>query len=341
MEITLDELTVLAERYLAASGAPAHEIAVAVEMCLDAELRERRSHGVRLLRNIMGEYASGATRRRELGIERETPVSAVVDGGYHLSPFVHRVAVDLLIAKARASGIAVVAVTFAGVSGALGNLVERVADHGLVALAFNTAPAVVVPPGTTEALLSTNPLAIGVPRADGSSFVLDMATSAIAFNQVVRLRGLGEQLPEGVAVDEHGELTTDPNAALDASGVARLLPFGGHRGYGLSLMIELMVAGLIAGRVGSDKQRGLVPEPDDFGGLYLAFDPALLGDPAAGFAVNEQLVEQIVAAGGRIPGERSRLAREEHLRRGTVALDPEAAAILGIQERTEDPSGNV
>lgn len=311
-------------------GAPRDEAEVATEMCLDAELRGHRSHGVRLLRNIATEYRQGAGRRAAITVEHETPASATMNGGYHLSPYVHRMAVDLLAEKAAASGIAMVGVRHAGVSGALGYLVERVADRGLVAIAINSTPLVVVAPGTTEPVLGTNPIAIALPRAGSQPLVLDMATSAIAFNDVMRLRALGGTLPEGVALDAHGELTTDPNAVVDAQGRGRVLPFGGHRGFGLALMIELIVSGYVTGRTGAAKRGDVLHEPDDFGGLYLAFNPALLGETGAANAAVENLLDEIVAAGGRLPGENSRQARDARRAAGSIVLDENAVSVLGL-----------
>lgn len=329
MEMSIATLRQTMQAAFEELGAPREEAEAATEMCVDAELRGHRSHGARLLRNIAIEYRQAAERRGAITVQNETAASATLDGGYHLSPFVHRLAVDLLADKATVAGVAMVGVRHAGVSGALGYLVERVADRGLVAIALNSTPLVVVAPGTTKPVLGTNPIAIALPRTGGRPLVLDMATSAIAFNDVMRLRTLGGTLPEGVALDADGELTTDPSAVVDERGRGRLLPFGGHRGFGLALMIELIVSGLVTGRTGAAKRGAVVHEPDDFGGLYLAFDPRLLGDGSGETAV-ENLLAEIVGAGGRLPGESSRLMREARLAAGTVELDDSALAALGI-----------
>lgn len=330
MEISIDDLRARVSQHLAGTGAPAEEVAAATEICIDAELREHRSHGIRLLRNIATEYALGESRRRPIRVEEATPAIATIDGGYHLSPFVHREAIDLLVRKTAITGIAMVGVRSAGVSGALGYMVERTAQAGYVGIALNSTPLVVVAPGSATPSLGTNPLAVGVPRASGAPLVLDMATSAIAFNEVMRLRALGGKLPQGVALDAGGNLTTDPNAAVGADGRGRVLPFGGHRGYGLALMIELLVSGYVTGRTASAKRGEQVHEPDDFGALYLAFNPALLGDPEAGNAAIEALLTDITASGGRLPGEHSRELRDAHLAAGTVTLDDTARQALGL-----------
>jgi L-2-hydroxycarboxylate dehydrogenase (NAD+) len=314
---------------LVAHQVPLLEAEVGARLCVDAELRGHSSHGVRLLRNVLAEHAAGAARRSDLRLIGETPVSAQVDGGFHLSWFVHNHAIEVAVAKALSVGIGLVSVRNAGVSGALGYLVEQAARRGLVCLALNSTPAMVVAPGTAVPTLGTNPLAIGVPRRDRMPIVLDMSTAGIAFNQVMRLRGLGDVLPAGVALDSSGELTTDPHEAIDTtSGRARILPFGGHRGYGLALMLELLVAAGVSGRTASDKRGPVVLEPSDFSALYLAYQPGLLGDPAVADAATERLLADLQEQGARIPGEVSRLRRERCLRDGQVEIDPEADAIL-------------
>jgi L-2-hydroxycarboxylate dehydrogenase (NAD+) len=310
-------------------GAPENEAAIGAEMCVDAELRGHSSHGVRLLRNVAAEYERGADRRRAMTIVDESPVSARLDGGFHLSWFVHRSAIDLVIEKAGTMGIAVVSVGNAGVSGALGYLVEVISAAGLVGLAANSSPVTVVAPASSVPSLGTNPLAIALPRRSGTPLVLDMATSSIAFNEILRLRANGRALPDGVAVGADGATTTDPDLAVDKdSGRGRILPFGGHRGYGLALMLELMVSAGVTGRVGRDKRGPVVLEPADFSALYLAYQPGLVGDPDQALDATDRLLADLTAAGSRIPGESSRLRREQCLRDGEVDVDPDGLDVL-------------
>lgn len=328
MKVRIDQLTADVHAALQAMGVPDEEAKAGASCCIDAELLGHSSHGVRLLRNIGVEYIGGAERRRPVSIT-ETPVSAQVDGGYHLSWFVHQAAVDLAAAKAHAVGIGIVSVRHAGVSGALGSLVERVAATGLVCIAVNSTPVTVVAPETSVAALGTNPLSIGVPRRGGQPVVLDMATSSIAFNQVLRLRETGGVLPNGVATDDQGTATTDPALAIDpASGRGRILPFGGHRGYGLALMIELMVAAGVTGRTGAAKRGPVVLEPDDFSAIYIAYQPGIVGDPDAALDATDQLLEEVIAAGGRVPGESGHERRAACLRDGSVDVDDAALQLL-------------
>jgi LDH2 family malate/lactate/ureidoglycolate dehydrogenase len=239
------------------------------------------------------------------------------------------VASDLVSEKALAAGIAIVSVRRAGVSGALGYLAERAARDGLVSMVFGSTPLTVVAPGTTVPALGTNPLAIGIPRPSDNPLVLDMATSAIAFNQVMRMREIGESLPADVANGPDGSMTLDPADAIDSlSGRGRILPFGGHRGYGLALMLELMVSAGATGRTGDAKRGPVVLEPEDFGAIYLAYRPELLGNAADMQASIESLIAELDRMGARVPGERSRALREKALLTGEVEVDPQAMALL-------------
>jgi LDH2 family malate/lactate/ureidoglycolate dehydrogenase len=300
-------------------------------MCLDAELRGHASHGLRLVRNLIAEYTVANPRRTELRIVSETPSSARVDGGYHLSLFVHRHAVDIAIEKATNTGIAIVSVANAGVGGAVGYLVERIAAEGLFAVALHTTPSTVVAPGTRIPALGTNPIAFGIPRGTHPPVILDMATSSIASNQVRQLAAAGADLPRGVALDEEGEPTTDPKRATDAeSGRARILPFGGHRGFGLALMLELLVSGGVTGRTGEGKRGPSVMEPGDFAAIYIAYRPEIVGDPASSNAAITSLIEELENEGARVPGENSRRLRDERLASGVLELTDEVREILGV-----------
>lgn len=329
MRVSTNVLAADIQQVLVRHGIPQKDAAVGTEICLDAELRGRSSHGVRLVRNLVAEYQAGEGRRTPLAVVHQTPVSAAIDGGFNLSLAVHRTAVDLAAEKATASGIGIVSVRNAGVSGAVGYLVERIANHGLVGLSLNSSPAMVVAPGTTEPTLGTNPLAVAIPRTQRSPLVLDMATGAIAYNQVLRVRGAGDQLPIGVAVDGDGNPTTDPGSAIDqGTGRGRLLPFGGHRGYGLALMLEILVAAGVSGKAAAGKRGPRILEPSDFAAMYLAYDPVLVGDPASAASATEDLIADLQAQGARLPGESSRILRDERHRTGTIDIDSEAAEIL-------------
>ena len=302
-------------------GAPQDEADIAADICLEAEVLGRQTHGVRLVGNIRREYANGSSRRRPVRIERETATSAVVDGGFHLSLYVHDLAARCARQKALEAGIAIVGVTNAGVSGALGVHAHRMSGSDVVSLILSSSPSVVVPPGSAAPLLGSNPIAIAVPRADGDPVVLDMATSEISFNGLRVAIQQGTRIPPDAAVDATGQPTTDPSAAVDGAGRGRLLPFGGHRGFGLALMIELLVTGNLSDAIGADKIQPVLAEPSHFPGLYVAYRADLLDEPGRLAARTSRLLADVGAAGARAPGEQSSRRRHETRSAGSIDVD--------------------
>jgi delta1-piperideine-2-carboxylate reductase len=156
-------------------------------------------------------------------------------------------------------------------------------------------------------LLGTNPVAYGIPTED-VPFVLDMGTSAITGGDVLTAAADGAELPPGVAVDATGAPTTH---AADVLGGGALLPFGGHKGLGLSLTVEILNKALT----------GASGDPGDWGHVFVAFSASLLGDEVDVRRRAQAEVERLEAAGTRIPGHHTLRSRDEALRRGWVDVD--------------------
>jgi len=130
------------------------------------------------------------------------------------------------------------------------------------------------PYGGTESVLGTNPIAIGLPT--DPAFNLDMSTSGIARGTVLHYQETGQELPEGVALDADGRPTTDPEAALDGT----ILPFGGAKGSGLAIAVEVLAGGLVGAAMGTDVTGTYHTEdPCTKGDLFVAIDPEALGAP--------------------------------------------------------------
>ena len=328
MNLGIDELRGKLLAAFIGIGVPVAQAHVAADVCLQAELLGRVTHGVRLAGNVSREYHQGASRRRPVEVLRDSPATALLDGGFQCSLWVHRQAAELAADKASASGVSVVAVRNAGVSGALGLHTEAMARRGVNAVALNAAPAVVVPPDGRTALLGTNPMSIAVPSSTGEPLVLDMATSAVSFNEVLVARAAGRELPFGVAVDSAGRPTRDPAQAVDSTGRGRLLPFGGHRGFGLALMVELLAGAGVGHLAGSAKHGPTLADPSYFPGLYLAWRPDVVGDPASADDAGEQLLRDLVGEGVRLPGATSRRRRAAALERGALDVAAESVSLL-------------
>jgi LDH2 family malate/lactate/ureidoglycolate dehydrogenase len=201
----------------------------------------------------------------------------------------------------------------------VGYYAERRASEGFVCIAFTTTEVLVHPFGGAEALVGTNPIAIGIP-ANPRPFVLDMATSVSAMGKIIAMKHRGERIPEGWAVDKDGRPTTDPEEAIHGS----LSPAGGPKGYGLGIAIA-MLGGLLPGTEIGRKVLGTLDT--DYrctvGDLFILIDPKAF--PGAETIANgvkgylDDLRASRPAVGFKqvmVPGDPEFRLREERLAKG-------------------------
>ncbi|MCY1411120.1 Delta(1)-pyrroline-2-carboxylate/Delta(1)-piperideine-2-carboxylate reductase [compost metagenome] len=224
---------------------------------------------------------------------------------------------ELLVEKARSAGIAVLAIHNSHHFAALWPDVEPFADEGLVALSVVNSMTCVVPHGARQPLFGTNPIAFAAPCAGTDPIVFDMATSAMAHGDVQIAARKGEQLPDGIGVDSQGEPTRDPQKILDGGA---LLPFGGHKGSALSMMVELLAAALTGGNFSWEFDWSQHPGAKTpwTGQLIIVIDPSKA--EGGRFAERSyELVRQMQSVGlQRMPGERRYRERELSARQGVT-----------------------
>jgi delta1-piperideine-2-carboxylate reductase len=239
---------------------------------------------------------------------------------------------SLLVDKARSAGIALLAIHNSHHFAALWPDVEPFAEEGLVALSVVNSMTCVVPHGADRPLFGTNPIAFAAPRADGPPIVFDLATSAIAHGDVQIAARKGERLPPGMGVDSLGQPTQDPKAILEGGA---LLPFGGHKGSALSMMVELLAAALTGGNFSfefnwSDHPGARTPWT---GQLVILIDPSKT--TGQNFAERSQeLVRQMHAAGlRRLPGDRRHRSRAKSQE---IGIEINAQDLKQLQELAED-----
>lgn len=239
-----EDLLHLATGVLKDAGATHRNATIVAESLVESNLRGHDSHGVRRL----VPYVQFIREQRldpaaEPTTERDRAVLAV-DGHNGFGQVAARQAVQDLKTTAHEHGVAAATVRNANHVGRIGEWVEALADDDLVALAFCNAEPIVAPFGGRERRLGTNPLAWAAPRATPNpALVMDWSTAAMPEGKVAVAKARGDELPEGVVVDGSGQPSTDPQALYDGGA---LLPFGAHKGSGLSVMIQL-VGGALAG----------------------------------------------------------------------------------------------
>ena len=250
--------------------------------------------------------------RRPIKIVHETPLSAVIDGGNNVGYVSVYHATQLAIKKAQVSGFASVGVYDSYYSGRNAYFVEMIANAGLVGIHAASAKPRVLPIGGLKPAFGTNPLCFGFPSKNGP-VIYDMGTASIMVGEIMLFAHIGQELPEGIAFDADGNPTRDPNAALKGGWV----PFGGHKGHGLSFAVQAL--GLLAGAALS---HGKV---QDYGFLLFVLDPKLML-PGGEFPDQmAELVDKVKATPRRpgvdeirIPSERAFRERERRRKEGLV-----------------------
>jgi LDH2 family malate/lactate/ureidoglycolate dehydrogenase len=247
----------------------------------------------------IAEEARNRQTRAEPFIVRETPSSALVDGGNTIGYIAAFRGAEIAARKAKETGLSIVGVFNSFYSGRNAWYVENIVRHDLVAIHTCSASPRVLPPGSRAPLLGTNPISIGFPSTNGP-VVWDIGTASVMWGDVQLMARLDHELPEGTGYDEDGNPTRDASKVLKG-GVA---PWGGHKGYGLSFCIQAL--GLIAGAA---LGRGVV---NDYGFLFIAIDPGLTQPDNAFQRQMTELIETIKALPKqdgveeiRIPSERS------------------------------------
>jgi LDH2 family malate/lactate/ureidoglycolate dehydrogenase len=219
--------------------------------------------GTEPIQDIIAEYP--------VKIERETKVSALLDGGKNPAIVVAKTAADIAIQKAKESGIAIVGArnTFSS-NGAQAYYAEQIAKQDLIGIMMSRSPGSVAPFGSIDPLFGTNPIGYAFPT-DTDPIVFDGATSAMTFYGLVVAKAHNEKLPEGIATDKDGNPTTDPSAVIDGGAIA---PFGNsHKAAGFGMFVELMAGPLIGGAYLDYKTFD-----KEWGSTIIAIDPNILVD---------------------------------------------------------------
>jgi (2R)-3-sulfolactate dehydrogenase (NADP+) len=250
-------------------------------------------------------------------VERRRPGAALIDAANGFAFPAIAAAVGLLPAMARAAGIACAAIRRSHHCGAAGHPVERLAEHGFVAMMFANTPAAIAPWDGSKAVFGTNPIAFACPLPGRPPVVVDLALSKVARGNILAARQKGERIPEGWALDAEGQPTTDPDAALAGT----MLPLGDAKGTMLALMVELLAAGLTGANYAAEASSFLDAEgpPPGTGQLIIAFDAAAFGGSAEHFATLIAAIE--AQPGTRVPGSRRLTARRKAASEGLTVSE--------------------
>ncbi|HEX4764261.1 MAG TPA: Ldh family oxidoreductase [Usitatibacter sp.] len=331
--MTEAELDALARRALEGLGLSAANAATVARILVMGDLFGHATHGVLRLESYGERIRNGAiSATAEPVVEDVAPAIARVDGHGAIGPLVGTRALEAAIGRARALGVGVAFVRNGNHFGAIAPYCWLAAQQGFATLIGSNASVTIAPTGGREERLGNNPLGIGVPRPGADPVILDMAMSVVARGKIRAAVKKGEAIPATWATDRAGEPTTDPKAALEGF----LLPFGGYKGYGLALMIDLF-AGLLSGGAYLTHVKSWLDqpmEPGNLGHFFIAIDTKRLGSSewlAQRVADFARIVHETPAADPatpvRLPGEIEMENFRRHRRDG-IGIDPALRAKL-------------
>ncbi|HEX5541692.1 MAG TPA: Ldh family oxidoreductase [Micromonospora sp.] len=316
-----------------ALGFSAAAATVVAESLVAADLRGIGSHGVMLVPMYVDRIQAGSVSCRERAeLVRDFGAIAVLDAGHALGQLTGEQAMRLAVQKARQYGVGAVTVRNAFHFGGGFRYVQQAAAEGCIGIATANTRPLMPAPGGAAPVVGNNPVAIGVPQPGSDPVILDLALSEAALGKIRLAAGEGKAIPATWATDNQGRPTTDPEAAIDGL----LLPTGGHKGYGLALMVDVL-AGVLSGGGYGHHVMGLYADmsvPNNCAHFFLALDVAAFGD-AAGFGqrltdLADQVRSSKRAAGVdtvHLPGDLSSARYTQALAEG-VALEPSVLSQL-------------
>jgi len=330
--VTVESLRAYGCEALEKAGLPPEGAAIVTEVQLEASLRSQPTHNMGSIPRYARRNASGRTNPQpRFQIERETAVSALVDGDNGQGQWVAVWAMQLAIRKAKESGIAIVGARRSNHFGAAGHYAWLAAKENLIGLATSNAGVWLAPTGGLTPTFGNNPLGVGIPAMRNPSIVMDISMSVAAKGKIGLHLADGNPLPMGWIFDRFGRLSIDPSDLAAGLGV----PMGGHKGYGLTVVLETL-AGILtgAGFCRDHRRERMRQGPPDLGHLFMAINPELFMPIAEFKSRVDSMVEQ-VKSGERaenvsellLPGEIEMRARAENLIEGVPILSVTYSAL--------------
>ena len=261
-------------RVMQAAGLAAEAAEVFADALVYADLRGIGSHGVTRLSVYSKRVASGVIRGdAQPEILTDCGGAITVDARDGIGAYVARKTVDWCMERAARLGCCCATVKNATHFGSGAFFTEYAAKKNMICFVISNSEAAVVPTGGAVPMLGTNPLSLAIPAGKHEPYVLDMATSVVARGKVVLAQKEGRSIPGDWGVDKHGVPSTDPAAILDGGA---MLPFGGPKGYAISLMIDLMCSSL-SGALNCRETPGFWDDfehPQNIGYFVCVIDPA-------------------------------------------------------------------
>ena len=304
VSLSLDEIYELAKKTLLANGCDEETSNILSELIMKAERDGSLSHGLfRLPAYVVGLKSGKINGKTRPEIKKISPSVIKALGNNCLAPMVLNKSIPELVKAAKENGVAVLAINNSHHMAAMWPETEAIAEQGLVAFACTSYKPAVAPAGAVKPLFGTNPISFAWPRKGKTPVVYDMATASMAMGEVQVAKREGHKVPLGTGLTREGKETTDPAEIADG-GV--LLPFGGHKGSGIAMMVELLSGALVGDNfsyetAAKDNNDGGPPSGGEF---ILAISPDKLSGNDWDMHSSEFFDKMKSMEGVRLPGER-------------------------------------
>jgi LDH2 family malate/lactate/ureidoglycolate dehydrogenase len=245
-KIKYQELLAFGERLLS-SGIPESDARLVATLLVRADLRGYSGHGICRIPSYLAWTKNGTIDlQTKPKVVRQGKTTAVIDGNHYIGQIVAHDGMKLAIKKAQEHGVGIVCLRRAGHVGRLADYMEMAADEGMIGMAaVSVGAGSVTLYGGMQRITGTNPMAFGIPARNGGHIILDFATAAMSMGELQKRLARNEPVPENVMLDGYGNPTNDMKIFRGPPrGV--LLPFGGYKGSGLNLVVEIL-GGILSG----------------------------------------------------------------------------------------------
>ena len=338
VRVPVDDARKMSEQAFRRAGLPAEDAVLATDQFILSDLLGIHTHGLRRLSNYIGRIQIGGINPKpKIEVSSRLPAVAIVHGDGGLGTVVAAHGLEEGIRRARQNGIAYIGCVDSNHFGANATYGWRAAQEGLVCLSGTSAWPSMPATGGKAAAVGNSPIGYAAPRRGGPPFLFDIAMSVASRGKLRRARELGDTVPEGWGLDPDGRPTTDPAAALEGF----VLPFGGHKGYGLAVGTEMLAAILSGGAFGPEL-RHQFKQPDQSSNTshyFLLIDPdATIGREAFAARMDDYCARIAAlpaadpAAPVRVPGEGAAAHHERNMTEGLPMDEAEYARLTGLAD---------
>lgn len=313
--LSLEHLNSLARKALIAAGTSEENARIVAEALVAAEADGLASHGMSRLPSYADQVKSGKVDGKVTPVVNQTGTASVcVDARSGFAFPAIAAGLDKAAEIITETGVVAVSVGNSHHSGAAGYHVERMAEKGLVTIAFSNSPAGIAPWGGTKAVFGTNPVAFACPRKGQPPLVIDLSLAKVARGKIKMAADKGESIPEGWAVDGDGNPTTDAKAAMQGTN----LPMGDAKGYALVLMVEILAAVLTGSNCGFEASSFFAAEgePPHVGQFFIVLNPKAFAGEGFSDRLEVLLSATLEHPNTRLPGSRRTQIRNKSVASG-------------------------